>query len=279
VLPVADHAAEVASGQRFEFGENWSRFLTLLTEERIADAERSLSHMLGRPALKGLRFLDVGSGSGLFSLAARRFGAKVLSFDYDPQSVSCTAELKRRYFPDDPNWQVERGSILDREYLAKLGQFDIVYSWGVLHHTGQMWAALANAADLVAPGGRLFIAIYNDQDAISRRWGWVKRKYNESKLLRRPLLLGSFLHLYGRSLVKDFLRLRPFQTLIGYGKVDTPRGMSLWPDLVDWVGGYPFEVARPEAIFEFYRDHGFELTNLATTNSLGCNEFVFVRKP
>src|SRR5690242_11777920 len=107
------HASEVRRGVRFEFGKNWQRFLNSLSDERIAIAEQSLIGYLDLPRLDGLRFLDVGSGSGLFSLAARRLGASVVSFDYDPHSVACTAELRRRYFPDDPSWGVLRGSVLD----------------------------------------------------------------------------------------------------------------------------------------------------------------------
>src|SRR6476661_7748990 len=136
------HAEEVAKHERFKFGENWSAFLARLNDERVAQAEASLRDMLETDTLAGKRFLDAGSGSGLFSLAARRLGATVHSFDYDPASVACTRELKRRYFPEDPSWTVDEASVLDKAYLAGLGQFDIVYSWGVLHHTGAMWEAL-----------------------------------------------------------------------------------------------------------------------------------------
>lgn len=149
----SDAVQEISRGERFTFGENWGAFLNGLNEERIVRAEDSLKSMLGVARLDGLSFLDVGSGSGLFSLAARRLGAHVVSFDFDPQSVACTQELRRRYFPDDAHWQVEQGSVLDCDYLARLGQFDVVYSWGVLHHTGAMWQALENAAPLVREGG------------------------------------------------------------------------------------------------------------------------------
>lgn len=105
------------NGVRFQFGANWKRFLTLLDDERIAAAERSLQEMLGIEDLKGMRLLDVGSGSGLFSLAARNLGATVSSFDYDAQSVACTQELKRRYWLDDRKWRVEQGEVLDSNYL------------------------------------------------------------------------------------------------------------------------------------------------------------------
>jgi SAM-dependent methyltransferase len=271
------HAAEVAQGQRFEFGKNWTWFLTTLDDAKIEEAVRSLKDMLGMNDLEGLSFLDIGSGSGLFSLAARKLGARVYSFDYDPHSVACTRELRRRYFPDDARWQVERGSALEQAYVRSLGDFDIVYSWGVLHHTGEMWKALANAAIPVAPGGKFFVAIYNDQGTASKRWTRVKKTYNKlPKPLRFLVVWPSFVALYWRPMVKDTLRGKPFRTFRDYGKV---RGMSLWRDLIDWVGGYPFEVAKPEELFDFFRDRDFSLLRLRTAGgSMGCNELVFEKR-
>jgi 2-polyprenyl-3-methyl-5-hydroxy-6-metoxy-1,4-benzoquinol methylase len=266
-------ASEVAAGERFEFGKNWTRFLATLDAARIEEAVNSLREMLAVDSLAGLSFVDVGSGSGLFSLAARRLGARVLSFDYDPYSVNCTRELRQRYYPGDEDWQVESGSILDQAYLARLGAFDIVYSWGVLHHTGQLWQALENAINLVAIGGKCFIALYNDQGGPSRRWRWVKRTYCRYPLLRYPLLIASFWRLIWRSLLKDVLLLRPGHTFRAYRR--NHRGMSLWYDVVDWVGGYPFEVSSPQQVFEFCRARGFVLVKLITDRDLGCNQFVF----
>ena len=270
------HAQEVAAGERFEFGKNWARFLEGLTEERIARAEASLVRMLGPDAFSGRTFLDIGSGSGIFSLAARRLGARVCSVDFDPQSVACALELRRRYFPGDVDWRIEEGSALDPDYLKSLDSFDVVYSWGVLHHTGSMWKALENAAIPVAPRGVLFVAIYNDNGPASRRWTSVKRLYNRLPQPLKPVLsAGTLVFGWWRRLLKDLITLRPFRSLREY-KMD--RGMSPWRDIVDWVGGYPFEFAKPEEILDFYRERGFTLERLKTSGgSYGCNEFVFRR--
>ena len=277
--PEADWAESIDRGERFGFGENWSRFLRLLDDGRIARAEASLKEMLGVETLDGRSFVDVGSGSGLFSLAARRLGAEVHSFDFDPNSVACTQELRRRYFPDDPKWRVEEGSALDRAYIDRLGRFDIVYSWGVLHHTGAMWEALENAGALVAPGGQLYIAIYNDQGRSSRVWTKVKRAYVKAPgPLKWGVLLPAFLRLWGPSTVRDLARGKPFRTWKTY-RTEVSRGMDPWRDVVDWVGGYPFEVAKPEEILDFYRARGFELQRMTTcAGGHGCNEFVFAAR-
>lgn len=273
------HTEEVSRGERFEFGQNWSRFLTTLDDQRIAEAERAIIGMLELPDLTGKRFLDIGSGSGLSSLAARRLGASVHSFDYDPQSVACTTELRRRYYPQDDSWKVEEGSALDADYIRSLGKFDIVYSWGVLHHTGEMWKALENAHIPVNAGGKLLLAIYNDTGSQSARWRWIKKTYNQlPRLMKTPFAILVSAPEEAKSLIRSLVKGRPSEYIRTWTQYKQVRGMSHWHDLIDWVGGYPYEVARPEEIFDFYRARGFTLTKLKCgAVGLGCNEFVFQR--
>lgn len=272
------HELEVERGERFEFGKNWKNFLKHLNERRIRRAEESLLGMLELPGLQGKTFLDIGSGSGLFSLVARRLGAKVHSLDYDPQSVACTRYLKETYFGNDPNWKAEEGSVLDAGYIRSLGQFDIVYSWGVLHHTGDMWRAIENAAIPVKDHGLFYIAIYNDEGAKSSVWHALKKMYNKFPSPFRAIFGASVMGLWElRALLVEMVKLNPLKYLRSWTQYSETslRGMSKWHDIVDWIGGYPFEVARPDQIHDFLRGRNFMLVRLRTTRGLGCNEYVF----
>lgn len=274
------HGAEVSRGERFEFGRNWARFLEGLNEQRVAAAVESLKRPLNVDSLEGRTFLDIGCGSGLFSLAARRLGARVHSFDYDPFSVACARELRRRLGGGDqsPDWRIEAGSALDPAYVSALGTFDVVYSWGVLHHTGRMWDGLELAGRAVAPGGRLYVALYNDQGSKTARWRRVKRLYNRLPGPLRPAFAAlAVAPDEGKAMLRSLLAGRPAEYVRTWTRYQARRGMSKWRDIVDWVGGYPYEAAKADEVFAFFRARGFTLDYLRCGGGLGCNEFVFRR--
>ena len=268
MIPIFRKNSNTTDDLRFEFGKNWSRFLSGMTEARVQRSVECVRRLVGN--LEGKTFLDVGSGSGLDSLSAIRLGAsRVFSFDYDEESVTCSRVMKRRFAPDS-NWTIEQGSALDEHYIRSLGTFDIVYSWGVLHHTGDMWKAL----DLVTipVKDKLVIAIYNDQGFSSRAWQAEKRLYVSVPAIRPILAISVFLFGW-------LPKVRhPKRLLSDWRRYD--RGMSPWRDAVDWAGGYPFEVATPPDIASFYRDRGFllESSKILHRGNCGCNQFVLVRR-
>jgi 2-polyprenyl-3-methyl-5-hydroxy-6-metoxy-1,4-benzoquinol methylase len=275
-----------ATSAPFAFGDNWKRFLTSVDEARVSQAEISLQRLLQIESLADCRFLDAGSGSGLFSLAASRLGAAVVSLDVDADSVACAKELKRRHGGGSAQWEIFRGSLLEKEWLESLGQFDIVYCWGVAHHTSNMWTAIDSLCSLVAVEGTIALAIYNDQLYISRGWRAVKQIYQRLPRFLRPVYVALIgLVNFGTRLTSTFLasalRLctfrNPFVPFLNWAGETRGRGMNGWHDLVDWVGGWPYEVARPEEVFRFLRDRGFVLKEMTTAMGHGCNEFVFSR--
>jgi len=261
---------------RFQFGENWWRFLETVDEARIERAERALIELLGQDRLDGLTFLDIGSGSGLSSLAARRLGATVTSFDYDRQSVVSTRALRERHYPDDEAWRIEEGSILDHEFLRTLPTFDIVYAWGLASHRPHVGVARKRRGTGPSRGQTRDRHLQRSGKA-TRVWTRVKRSYNALPGRLRWLVLGpAAAWIWGPAMIRDVAVLRPFATWREYHHV---RGMSPWRDLVDWVGGYPFETAKPEQVFEYYRRKRFRLVRLTTCGGgFGCNEFVFINE-
>jgi len=263
---------ETAASSVFAFGENWSRFLRLLSEERIEQAVRSVTTLVGRD-LRDKTFIDIGSGSGLFSLAARKLGARVHSFDYDPDSVSCTQELRRRFLPHDEAWTVAQGSVLDERYLSTLGKFEIVFSWGVLHHTGNMWAAIENAAKLVRPGGLFVIGIYNFRGGRrgTATWTRLKRWYCRAPRWQRGAWESAYMAWKLVSMAA--VGRNPVRMIREY---HVGRGMSWRRDVSDWLGGYPYEAATPGEILEFVRRRfSFVLVKQNIDCGMGVSEFVF----
>lgn len=270
--------SKVAANEvRFQFGENWLRLVRDLTEAQIAEAELSVKALLGLENLNGKTFLDIGSGSGLFSLVARKLGARVHSFDYDPQSVQSTTELRDRHFPGDPDWVVERGSILDPAYLAQLGTFDIVYSWGVLHHTGAMYDAIRNAAARVKPGGLFAFALYR-KTALCGAWTVGKRWYTQATPETQARVMKGYIALM-RGAFK--LRGRDFEGYVNNYKQS--RGMNFYRDVHDWLGGYPYESIRPTEVETVMESAGFKpVTSHTQPYSIGlfgsgCDEYVYRR--
>lgn len=264
---------------RFKFGKNWKNFSKLLDSKRLKYSIMNIEEFIGRKSLEGSTFLDIGCGSGLSSVSAVSLGAEVYAFDYDLDSVK-TTEKNLEHFSKGKSWEVSQGSILDLEYISKLCKFDIVYSWGVLHHSGDMWKALENSSLLVNEKGLLAISIYNDQGGASVRWNNIKKAYNRLPDILKPILvlmIGLFFEI--RSFIIRILKLQNPLPFKDWKKRKHERGMSVWHDLVDWVGGYPFEVAKPEEIFVFFKSRGFELEYLKTCGGgHGCNEYLFRKK-
>jgi len=259
----------------FAFGKNWERFIKLYNPQRLKFAKKSTIGFLGMKNLKGKTFLDVGCGSGLYSLAAFELGANVISFDPDLDSVKCCKFSKEQTGNPD-NWEIHQGSVLDKKFLSTLPKVDIVYAHGVLHHTGKMWEAMENIKSLVKDDGYLYIAIYNTMHGLfngSRAWQIKKQIYGRLPKILQWVWekLYSIRHKY----IPFLIRFRnPFKF---YKKFMKSRGESIKIDIRDWLGGYPYEYARPDEVFNFYKDE-FTLINLLTKNTLALNVFLFKKK-
>ncbi len=256
---------EIKEGRRYQFGKNWLNYQKLIKNITIQEAKEHIQEITKLDNLESKTFLDVGCGSGLFSLAAIQLGAKVISFDFDKNSVKCTEKLKIKHKIQDSQWKVFEGSILDESIIDKVGQSDIVYSWGVLHHTGNLELAMKNIKNLVNEKGFLCLAIYNHQQFMSKYWTFIKRNYNKYFLLRPLLFIVHFAYPTLPSLLLKKLQKRKYT-----------RGMNWFYDLSDWLGGYPFEVRKPEEVIHFYLKEKFHLEYLETCEGKhGLNGFSF----
>lgn len=250
---------------RFKFGENWASFSRYLDEEGVKEAEQSLNSLFGEGALKGKTFLDIGCGSGLFSIAAARLGAaKVLGIDVDPMSIETSQVNTARWLENNEAVSFLLGSALDAEQMDALGSFDIVYSWGVLHHTGDMDQAIRNVVRRVGAGGLLMIAIYNKHSS-SIGWKVVKWLYTRSNKVGQKLLIWLFAPII---FVAKWIST-------GGNPLKMRRGMDYMHNVIDWVGGYPYEYASIAEMSAILERFGFDVLKVnPAIVPTGCNEFV-----
>jgi 2-polyprenyl-3-methyl-5-hydroxy-6-metoxy-1,4-benzoquinol methylase len=261
---------------RFSFGKNWQEYIRLLNGGKIREAEKSILSFLGKEhPLKGKSFVDIGCGSGLFSLAASSLGArKVVSVDIDDYSVKSAVEIRKR-FSKGKQWSIKKGSILDKKFVDSLGQFDIVYSWGVLHHSGDMEKAFFNASRLAKKGSLLYIAIYNKNEkywweGTSSLWHGLKRIYNSSGYVVKYLMYTLYKWALYMGLVASLRSPAKYVE-----KYKSFRGMDFYTDIKDWLGGYPYEYASVGDVAGHFEKLGFRTLKVKPARSLGCNEFLF----
>ena len=248
----------------FTFGENWLRFSRILDETRVTQAEQSLRQLLGRDRLNGLSVLDIGSGSALFAIAAVRMGAStVVAIDRDPNSVAAGRQNVNRFLDEVSRRSIEvrLGDILERD--AEPRHFDVVYAWGSLHHTGAMWSAIDNASKHCSTGAHFVLAIYN-KTAFSPAWLRIKQMYNRSPGAIRLCMVS------GLTSARVAVRLLQFKR-----PLSVERGMSVWYDAADWLGGLPYECATPDEVCSFMASRGGRLVRSVITRRSGCNQFVF----
>jgi len=259
----------------FAFGENWASYARAIDSERIAEAEKGLTHLVGPSELAGQRFLDIGCGSGLHSLAALRLGAaEVVAVDIDAHSVATTTSVLKAHAPQR-QWSAREISVFDIE-PGTFGPFGVVYSWGVLHHTGSMLDAIERASRLVQPSGLFIFALYR-KTRLCWAWKIEKRWYKGASPRAQRMAQTAFINL----MRLDFARRK--ESFDAYVASYRGRGMDYRHDIHDWLGGFPYESTTPSEVSAMMDRLGFEsVRTFAKPGGLGlfgsgCDEFVYRR--
>lgn len=269
---------DIKEGKRFRFGNNWKDFVdNNLNEESVKHAISCTKNILDESKidLKDKTVIDIGCGSGLFSLVALELGAKfVTSFDFDPDSVICTKNLLRSRNFDEKNYKCIEGNILDVDFINNLGKYDLVYSWGVLHHTGELYQALKNATLLVENDGLIFISLY--QKTIFDPLWKVEKKFFSSSSKNIQLVICKIWIILLKILYT--LKGKSFKKIVS--NYFMKRGMNFYNDLYDWLGGYPYEGIDTKDCVKFFSKLGFINILLKKRSkyyaiSSGCNEYIF----
>ncbi|HEV2629196.1 MAG TPA: class I SAM-dependent methyltransferase [Pseudolabrys sp.] len=258
----------------FAFGKNWASYASLIDEPQIEEAARGLLKLVPLEDFKNRSFLDIGCGSGLHALGAARLGvSRILAIDIDPDSVA-TSDAVLSHHNVAASWQVETTSVFDLD-ASRQGTFDVVYSWGVLHHTGSMWEAIGKAASMVAPSGLLAIALYR-KTRTDTLWKMEKRLYSRMPRLLQGCIRAAYIGAFRFAMVATGRKFREY-----VANYRSSRGMDFYHDVHDWLGGYPFETASASEVESELSKLGFKPERIfarpITTGIFGsgCDEFVY----
>lgn len=252
----------------FSFGKNWQEYVNSVSEENIEGAKQDIVSWIGKENINGKAVLDIGSGSGIHSYSFYLLGAsQIFSFDYDVKSVKATLLFWDK--ADRPtNWKVVQGSVLDNAFLSSISKADIVYSWGVLHHTGDMWKAIENASKFVKDGGFFFISIYAKGPNYERHLG-IKQRFNAKGAFGKGVMIWGYIF---RNYI--WKRLKKRQNPFAWNQKKA-RGMTVYYDVIDWLGGLPYEVAYDHEITEFLSRLGFSLVKLQPREEGACHRLLY----
>lgn len=262
----------------FAFGRNWASYAEGITQNEVDAAEAGLSRLLGGARLDGRRFLDIGCGSGLHSLAALRLGAsEVVATDIDPDSVATTRAVLERHAGG--GWRTKEISVFDLS-PETYGRFDVVYAWGVLHHTGDMVRAIRQASSLVAENGEFVFALYR-RIWMDEFWRREKRWYAYASPRAQARARAVYVALFRLGLRLTGRRFADY--VAGYR---SNRGMDYDHDVHDWMGGWPYESILPVEVDAIMRPLGFEPVRVFAHKGgiggrhigffgSGCDEYVY----
>ncbi len=260
---------------QFDFGKNWQDFsFQALTQEKVIQTKESFQHLIDDMDLRGKSFLDIGFGQGLSLLTACEKGALAVGTDINEKCLD-VFQHNKQYFPRTTNnvdVPIVIGSILDPKVVDQLhaaspglSGYDIVHSWGVLHHTGNMKKAIQHTASLVNADGCLVLAIYNRHWS-SPLWKQIKRFYCMTPPPAQNLII---------SLFYPIIYLAKY-AVTGKDPKKKMRGMDFYYDVIDWVGGYPYEYATRSELESMTTGLGFRLVKCIPSEvPTGCNEFIF----
>lgn len=257
----------------FDFGKNWREYSQKINEDRLRIAELSLTKFFHKEGIKGKTFIDIGCGSGLFSIAALRQGCKnLLAIDIDPICVSITKNNIKKYW-NEPNWHCKVKSVFDLD-KNEIGEFDLVYSWGVLHHTGSMLEAIESASQLIDKEGKMLLGLYQ-KTILCPFWVLEKKIYHRSSSSTQKMIRELFYKLFS---FLSLFQYRHINKIIHKHK--QKRGMDYFCDLHDWLGGYPYESISPKSFNDFISTIGLKIQKQSICNEgfgltgSGVNEYL-----